>query len=65
MVTGFSGLLTATVFLPAAAALIILIVPFGQEHRGRNIRGFAVLVALADLVLALGSLLILLGFLLL
>ena len=53
MVTGFSGLLTATVFLPAAAALVILFVPFGQEHRVRNIRGFAVLAAVADLVLAL------------
>ncbi len=53
MVTGFSGLLTATVFLPAAAALVILTIPWGEKHRVRNIRGFAVLVAVADLVLAL------------
>ena len=44
----FNGLLTATVFLPAAGAAALLLV------RGdRNIRGVAVLVALADLVLAL------------
>ena len=49
MVTGFSGLLTATVFLPAVGALAILLVVRGE----RNIRVFAVLVALADLVLAL------------
>ena len=47
--TGFSGLLTATVFLPAAGALAILLVVRGD----RNIRYFAVLVALADLVLSL------------
>ncbi|MDP6548801.1 MAG: proton-conducting transporter membrane subunit, partial [Dehalococcoidia bacterium] len=47
--TGFSGLLTATVFLPAAGALAILLVVRGD----RNIRVFAVLVALADLVLSL------------
>ena len=49
MVTGFSGLLTATVFLPAVGALAILLVVRGE----RNIRVFAVVVALADLVLAL------------
>ncbi|MDP6132859.1 MAG: NADH-quinone oxidoreductase subunit M [Dehalococcoidia bacterium] len=47
--TGFSGLLTATVFLPAAGALAILLVVRGD----RNVRAFAVLVALADLVLSL------------
>jgi NADH-quinone oxidoreductase subunit M len=49
LVTGFSGLLTATVFLPAAGALAILLVVRGD----RNVRAFAVLVALADLVLSL------------
>ena len=49
MVTGFSGLLTATVFLPAVGALVILLAVRGD----RNIRVFAVLVALADLVLTL------------
>jgi len=49
VVTGFSGLLTATVFLPAVGALAILLVVRGE----RNIRVFAILVALADLVLAL------------
>ena len=49
MVTGFSGLMTATVFLPAVGALAILLLVRGD----RNIRGFAVLIALADLVLSL------------
>ena len=49
MFEGFSGLLTATVFLPAAGAVAILLLVRGE----RNIRYFAVLVALADLVLAL------------
>ena len=49
MVSGFSGLLTATVFLPAAGALAILLLVRGD----RNVRNFAVLVALADLVLTL------------
>lgn len=49
MLTGFSGLLTATVFLPVAGAMVILLFVRGD----RNIRFFAVLVALADLVLAL------------
>jgi NADH-quinone oxidoreductase subunit M len=49
MISGFSGLLTATVFLPAAGALAILLLVRGD----RNIRSFAVLVALADLVLSI------------
>ena len=49
MVTGFSGLMTATVFLPAVGAVAILLLVRGD----RNIRGFAVLIALADLVLSL------------
>ena len=48
MITGFSGLLTATVFLPAAGGLIILLLLRGD----RNIRWFAALVGVADLVLA-------------
>ena len=51
MVTGYTGLLTATVFLPAVGALAILLVVRGE----RNIRVFAVLIALADLVLALAA----------
>ena len=47
--TGFLGLLTATVFLPAAGALAILVLVRGD----RNIRLFAVLVGVADLVLSL------------
>ena len=46
---GFSGLLTATVFLPAAGALAILLLVRGD----RNIRWFAVAIAVADLVLSL------------
>ena len=49
MVSGFSGLLTATVFLPVAGAMVILLLVRGD----RNIRLFAVVVALADLVLSL------------
>ncbi len=49
MVSGFSGLLTATVFLPIVGAMVILLLLRGD----RNIRFFAVFVALADLVLAL------------
>ena len=45
----FNGLLTATVFLPAAGALVLLLLVRGN----RNIRAFAVAVALADLVLSL------------
>ncbi|PKB79513.1 MAG: hypothetical protein BZY88_13000 [SAR202 cluster bacterium Io17-Chloro-G9] len=47
--SGYSGLLTATVFLPAAGALAILLVVRGDRY----IRWFAVLVTLADLVLSL------------
>jgi len=46
---GFSGLLTATVFLPAAGALAILLLVRGD----RNIRWFAVAIAVTDLVLSL------------
>ncbi len=49
MVTGFSGLMTAAVFLPAVGAAAILLLVRGD----RNIRCFAVLIALADLVLSL------------
>ena len=49
MVSGYSGLLTATVFLPVAGAMVIFLLVRGD----RNIRFFAVLVALADLILAL------------
>jgi len=48
VITGFSGLLTATVFLPAAGALVILLLLRGD----RNIRWFAGLVGVADLVLS-------------
>lgn len=48
MITGFSGLLTATVFLPAAGALIILLL----LRSDRNIRWFAALIGVADLALA-------------
>ena len=48
-ISGFSGLMTATVFVPAAGALAILLLVRGD----RNIRLFAVAVALADLVLSL------------
>ncbi len=49
MISGFSGLLTATVFLPAVGALLILLLVRGD----RNIRSFAVLVGVTDLVLSL------------
>ena len=45
----FNGLLTATVFLPAAAALILAL---GLLRGDRNIRIFAAVVAAADLILA-------------
>jgi NADH-quinone oxidoreductase subunit M len=48
VITGFSGLLTATVFLPAAGALIILLL----LRSDRNIRWFAALIGVADLALA-------------
>ena len=53
--TGFSGLLTATVFLPTAGALAILALVRGD----RQVRLVAVLVGVADLVL---SLVVFLGF---
>ena len=46
--TGFHGLLTATVFVPAAGALIILAFVRGD----RSVRYFAVVVGVADLVLS-------------
>ena len=49
MVEGYNGLLTATVFLPAVGAVLLLLVVKGD----RNIRNFAVLIFLADLVLSL------------
>jgi NADH-quinone oxidoreductase subunit M len=55
VITGFSGLLTATVFLPAAGGLVILLLLRGD----RNIRWFAALIGVADLAL---SALVLLGF---
>ena len=49
MVEGYNGLLTATVFLPAVGALLLLLVVKGD----RNVRNFAVLIFLADLVLSM------------
>ena len=49
MVEGYNGLLTATVFLPAVGALVLLLAVKGDK----NVRNFAVLIALADLVLSL------------
>ena len=49
MVSGYNGLLTATVFLPAVGALVLLLLLRGD----RTIRGFAVVIAVADLVLSL------------
>ena len=49
MVEGYNGLLTATVFLPAGGALILLLLVKGNK----NVRNFAVFIALADLVLSL------------
>ena len=49
MPTGFNGLLTATVFLPAVAALLLA---FGLVRGDRNIRRFAAAAAAADLVLS-------------
>ena len=46
--TEFNGLLTATVFLPAAGAVLLLLL-----RGNRVIRGAAVAIAVADLVLAL------------
>ena len=41
MVEGYNGLLTATVFLPAVGALVLLLVVKGS----RNVRNIAVLLA--------------------
>ena len=49
MVDGYNGRLTATVFLPAGGALILLLLVKGDK----NVRNFAVFIALADLVLSL------------
>ncbi len=49
MATGFTGLLTVTVFLPAVAALLLGV---GAVRGDRNIRWFAAVVAAADLVLS-------------
>ena len=49
MPTGFTGLLTATVFLPAVASLLLAV---GAVSGTRNIRWFAAAVAAADLVLS-------------
>ena len=49
MPTGFNGLLTATVFLPAVAALLLAV---GLVRGDRNIRWFAAAAAVADLVLS-------------
>ncbi len=48
-VAGFNGLLTATVFLPALGALLILLLVRGD----RNVRVVAALVGLADLALSI------------
>ena len=48
-VTGFNGLLTATVFLPALGALLILLL----VRSDRNVRLVAALVGLADLALSI------------
>ena len=49
MPTGFNGLLTATVFLPAVAALFLAT---GLVRNDRSIRWVAAMVALADLALS-------------
>ncbi|MEC8958922.1 MAG: proton-conducting transporter membrane subunit, partial [Chloroflexota bacterium] len=49
MVEGYNGLLTATVFLPAVGALVLLLLVKGDK----NVRNFAALIALADMVLSL------------
>ena len=49
MPTGFNGLLTATVFLPAVAALLLAV---GLVRGDRNIRWFAAAAAAVDLVLS-------------
>ena len=49
MVEGYNGLLTATVFLPAVGAVGLLLLVKGDK----NVRNFAALIALADMVLSL------------
>ena len=49
MPTGFTGLLTVTVFLPTVAALLLAV---GLVRGDRNIRWFAAAVAVADLLLS-------------
>jgi NADH-quinone oxidoreductase subunit M len=49
VISGFAGLLTATVFLPTAGALVILIL----LKTDRSIRFFATLVGIADLALSM------------
>ena len=49
MATGFTGLLTITVFLPAVAALLLAV---GVVRGDRNVRWFAAAVAAADMVLS-------------
>ena len=49
MATGFTGLLTITVFLPAVAALLLAV---GLVRGDRNVRWFAAVVAAADMVLS-------------
>ena len=48
MVEGYNGLLTATVFLPAVGAVGLLLLVKGDK----NVRNFAALIALADMVLS-------------
>ena len=50
MPTGFTGLLTAAVFLPAVAALLLAL---GTVRGDRNVRWFAAAVAAVDLVLTI------------
>ena len=49
MVEGYNGLLTATVFLPAVGAVVLLLLVRGDK----NVRNFAALIALSDMVLSL------------
>ena len=54
MVNQFNGLLTAAVFLPAAGAALVLLLPGAPgPQRDRIIRGVAVAVATVELALAL------------
>ena len=49
MVEGYTGLLTATGFLPAVGAGVLLLLVRGDK----NVRNFAALIALSDMVLSL------------